>query len=197
MSITNIRGFVDRLLVTGHWVPPAVVFVEDYRDRAETAAALRDEADIHGVNLQEFSNLETLESRLPEFSAARKDGALLLVNTDEGARWGVWLEANREKLLEWFALTLILIMPDEWPRLVRVAPSFYSWTKGQIVQARELTQPSIGVEELEAAMEDMRQATDLTPEQFIQAWAHGKLPDTYRNSAWLNLATAWLAWRGS
>lgn len=196
MSDTNIRSFVDGLQATG-LPPPALVIVDDYRHRAELAGALRDEADIHGVSLQEFSTLEVLQARLPELSAKKRHGALVLVDTEEGSRWGKWLEANRERLPDLFALTLVLIMSDELPRLVRAAPSFFSWAKGQLVQGQELTEPTQGADVLDAALEEMHQATGLTPEQFVQAWQQGQLPDTHRNSAWINLAKAWLAGRDS
>jgi hypothetical protein len=191
MAPLELRSFVEGLRSTGREQhPPALVLVEDYRQRAELSVALKAEADVYGIQLQEFPSVDELLGRIPELSAGRGDGAIILVDTERGAEWGSWLEASRERLPDWFQLVLILIMPTELPRLVAVAPSFFSWVKAQVVLGAELTPVPASGDSVMGALEELQAETGMTPRQFVEAWKQGRLPDNFRNSSWLNLAMA-------
>jgi hypothetical protein len=191
MPPRDLRGFVEGLRSTGREQhPPAIVLAEDYRQRADLALALKAEAEVYGVELREFPSIDELLRLIPELSAARGDGAIILVDTDRGVEWGGWLEASRERLPDWFQLVIILLMPEELPRLASVAPSFFSWVKSQVVSGTELSQSSSGDDSVTTALAELQTATGMTPEQFVEAWKQGQLPDNLRNSSWLNLAMA-------
>ncbi|MDC0710411.1 hypothetical protein POL68_18180 [Stigmatella sp. ncwal1] len=191
MPPPDLRGFVEGLHSTGREQhPPAIVLTEDYRQRTELAVALKDEADVYGIQLREFPSIDDLLRLIPELSAVRGDGAIILVDTDRGAEWGSWLEASRERLPDWFQLVLILIMPTELPRLAAVAPSFFSWVKTQVVSGTELMASSTGGDSVMTTLDEFQVQTGMTPQQFVEAWTQGRLPDNFRNSSWLNLAMA-------
>lgn len=191
MPPLELRSFVEGLRSTGREQhPPALVLVEDYRQRAELAEALKAEADVHGIQLQEFSSVDALLGLMPQLSAARGDGAIILVDTDRGEEWGRWLEASRERLPDWFQLVLVLLISEELPLLVAVAPSFFSWVKAQVVSGAELTQAPTNGDSVMGALEELQAETGMTPRQFVEAWKEGRLADNFRNSSWLNLAMA-------
>ncbi len=106
-----------------------------------------------------------------------------------GERWAPWLEANREALPQWMRFVVVLMMPEDVPALARLAPAFLSWAKG--LEIRKLTIPgAIPPGDIEAELSRITAETGMSPEAFVEAWQRGEIPDTFRNTTWLNLAWA-------
>jgi hypothetical protein len=195
-TVTSIRTLLDEVLAPGYPGVPVIVLFEDYRQREQWALALAKEAELHDVELRSFSRLSDALVGLPALAAARDNAALVLLDVSETVEWGRWLEANREKLPGWVLFLVVMVAREEFPGFVREAPAFLSWTKGRVIE-RLSAEDKQSSTDITVELEEMKRQTGLSPEEFVQSWREGKLQDTYRNSAWLNLAETALQTRKS
>ncbi|HZH13652.1 MAG TPA: hypothetical protein VE057_04730 [Archangium sp.] len=187
-AASSVRSLVDELLAPDYPGVPAIVLFKDYRQREQLSQALVHEANLHDVTLHVFSQLGDATERLPTLSAERDDAALALLDVSNTQDWGRWLEATRERLPEWVRFLVVMVAREEIPTLARQAPGFLSWAKSQVIERLLEDEPSVS--DVAAEFEEIQRQTGLTPKEFVQAWCEGRLHDTYRNSAWLNLAEA-------
>jgi hypothetical protein len=169
---------------------PVIVLVEDYRERADLARKLTEEARLFGIELVSFSRAADAEERLPLLAAVHNQAALLLVDSNQAASFGQWLDATREALPGFVRFIVVIVMRQDFPALAKGAPAFLSWAKA--LEIPRLVQESaiIPASEIEEEISRIKQVTGLSPGEYIDAWQRGTIPDTQRNTAWLNLAYA-------
>jgi len=168
---------------------PAIVTVTDYRERGRLADALVEGAKVFGIDLIPMVRSEDVMARLPTLSARSDQAALILVDAGAAGALGPWLEAARESLPEWVRFLILLVVPQEVPIIAKTAPAFLSWAKG--LEIRELSGVSrLPSEDLKGELKNLQRETGMSPSEFIEAWERGALPDTFRNTSWLNLAWA-------
>ncbi len=185
----NVRDLIEDLTAAYPDGTPVLVLVDDYLERKDIAAALAEEADLYGIELLQSPTPEDAQGRWPTGEGSRGRAALALIDAGAGERWAPWLEANREALPQWMRFVVVLMMPQDVPALARLAPAFLSWAKG--LEIRKLTIPgTIPAADIEDELSRITAETGMSPEAFVEAWQRGEIPDTFRNTTWLNLAWA-------
>ncbi len=187
----NVSDLVEDLASDLAEGSPAIVLVENYLERAKLAESLIEEADLHGIDMVSLSGPEEAQERLPatgETDATRR-AALVLIDADAAGTWAPWLEANREALPQWVRFLIVLMTASDVPNLSRLAPAFMSWAKG--LEITKLDIPAgISEDEVAAELARLTQETGMSGDEFVDAWKRGVIPDTFRNTTWLNLAWA-------
>jgi hypothetical protein len=169
---------------------PVVLLVDDYRERADLARSLIEESKLFDVDLLSFPRLEDAVELLPLFEAQHDKAAMLLVDPDEAAAFGPWLDACREALPSFARFVIVLVFRTDLPVLAKAAPAFMSWAKALEIPHLKTKDGSIPADEVAAELRQMEEITGLGPEAYLEAWQRGKLPDTHSNTVWLNLAFA-------
>lgn len=168
---------------------PAVVLVEDYRERANLVDRIAEEASLFGVSLVVLHDPGEARERMPLLESASDEAAAILIDPGAAPAWGEWLEASREALPFWLRFLIVLIMARDLPVLDKHAPSFMSWAKALEIE-RLVIDPPIGADEVQEELRCLQEETGLSPTDYIEAWARGEITDTPEHAAWLNLAFA-------
>lgn len=185
----NLRDLVEDLATVSADGTAALVQVDDYLERTMLAESLVEEAGLYGIQVLTLRTPEDAQQQLPTAGGSAGRAALALIDAGAGERWAPWLEANREALPQWVRFLVTLVMPEDIPSLARLAPAFMSWAKG--LEFRKLDIPGpIPAEDVETELARMTAESGLSPEAFVEAWRRGEVPDTLRNTTWLNLAWA-------
>jgi hypothetical protein len=186
----TIAALVEDIATNAPTGTPIIVLVDDYRERADLAGLLTEEAALFGINVATFSRFDEASERLPQLEAACDRAAILLVDSNEAATFGSWLDASREALPTFVRFVAVLVFRRDLPAFAKNAPAFMSWAKVNEFAhlAKEIADTQVS--EVEAELRRMQEATGLSPEKYIEAWQRGDIPDTYRNTTWLNLAYA-------
>jgi hypothetical protein len=183
----DIRLLVEELAEDGGGAP-AIVLVRDYAERQRLMESIREEAEIHGVELRSAATPDeaeaAVEAALPEQALA------ILVDAGRGEALGGCLDANREALAR-FRFVVALVIDAEFPKLARRAPAFLSWAKGNLVEKAVLDRG--GGEDVTAELRSMEEATGLAPAEFLRRWERGEIKDTYETNLWAALARASIA----
>lgn len=185
----DVRSLIEDLATAEQDGVPAVILVDDYRERADLAAELSEEASLFGIDLVLVISVEEASERLPSLDARRDKAVLILIDAGNATSFGQWLNANREALPAWARFVLVLMLRQDFPMLAKEAPAFMSWAKALTIPHLADVEP-IPAAEIAEELRRLEQTTGLSPQAFIDAWERGELPDTYQNAAWLNLACA-------
>lgn len=185
----TVQRLIDDLVTLEEAGTSVVVLVGDYRERADLARELTDEARLFGIDLVSLSNVEETQSKLPTLDAARDQALLLLIDPDDAAAFGQWLDAARESLPRAARFVIVLMFKQDLPVLARGAPSFMSWAKALEIP-RLVDDSGETPSEIAEEMRRLEEETGKTPAEFVAAWGRGEIPDTHRNTVWLNLACA-------
>jgi hypothetical protein len=185
----NIRDLVEDLATVSADGSAALVLVDDYLERAKLLESFTEEASLYGILAITLGTPEEAQRQLPTADRSGGRAALVPVDAGEAQHWAPWLEATREALPQWVRFLVVLMMPEDVSILARLAPAFMSWAKG--LEFRKLDIPGpIPAEDVEGELARMTAETGLSPKAFVEAWKCGEVPDTFRNTTWLNLAWA-------
>jgi len=186
----SLQDLIEDLVSSAPDGTPVVLPVDDYRERAELAVALAKEVSLFNIELVSFARLEDAREQMPLLEAHRDQAALLLVDPDEAAAFGPWLDACREALPSFVRFVIVLVFRNDLPSLAKGAPAFMSWAKALEIPHLDREDAPISAREIGAELRRMEEITGLGPEEYVDAWRRGVLPDTHQNTVWLNLASA-------
>jgi len=184
----SLRDLVEDLASVSEG-QPALVLVDNYRERERLAKDLTEEADLYGIQVIVPSTPEDAQQQVSAGNGNGARAAVILIDAGAADAWGPWLEANREALPQWVRFVVVLMMPADVPVLSRLAPAFMSWAKG--LEIRKLDVPGgIPSDDVDAELAQLEKETGMSADAFVDAWRRGDVPDTFRNTTWLNLAWA-------
>lgn len=185
---SDVRTVIDRLAQQEVGGVPALVVADSFDERATLVEALSSEAAVHGISLVVIDELSTATERAEALSVEADQALVLLIGLGQGALWGEWLDAYRDRFPLWARFVLVVVFRRDQGELLRNAPAFFSLVKGMVFSKVRSQAPTIPAAEVLASLAQMTAKTSLSPAQFIAAWRAGKVEDTFENNNWVQLA---------